>query len=105
MTQRSAGNVLKISPPTPQEQNELLIDEVEALVTTGVLNPGQGNALIAKLEAAIRKLNQGNVNAAINQLQAFINQVNAFINGGILSPEEGQPLIDAANNIINQLSG
>ncbi len=48
-----------------------------------------------------------NVTAAINQLEAFIDQVNAFMKGEnpILTPEEGQLLIDAANDLINQLSG
>jgi hypothetical protein len=84
---------------------ESLIDLVESLVTVEVLNQGQGNALIAKLEAAIQQLDKGNVNAAINQLQAFINQVNAFIEGGVLSQERGQPLIDVANAIITELGG
>lgn len=83
---------------------ESLIGRVEDLVNAGILNQGQGNALIAKLEAAAQQLDKGNVNTAINQLQAFINQVNALINSGILSPEDGQPLIDTANGIINQLS-
>lgn len=82
-----------------------LIGELDELVNIGVLKPGQVKSLKAKLAAALQKLNQGNVNAAINQLGAFINEVNAFINAGVLSAIEGQPLIDSANNIINQLNG
>jgi len=94
-------NALKIAlaPATIED----LIDEVGDLVTAGVLNQGQGNALITKLNGAINKLNQGNTNAAINILQAFINQVSAFINTGILSSAEGQPLIDAAQAIIDDI--
>ena len=76
---------------------------IEGLVSSGVLNQGQGNALLQKLEVAQRQLDRGNVNAAVNQLVAFINQVSALINAGVLTPEEGQPLIDTANAIINQL--
>ena len=54
--------------------------------------------------AALQQLENGNTAAAINQLQAFINQVNAFINAGTLSQTEAQPLIDAAQAIIDLLS-
>jgi hypothetical protein len=83
----------------------LLVDEVETLVAAGVLNKGQGNALVAKLEAAIKKLQEGDVNAAANQLQAFINQVNALINGGVLSLAQGEALIDSADAVITQIDG
>jgi hypothetical protein len=95
--------VVKFGEPSPVEITENLITDIETLVAMDVLNQGQGNALTAKLRAAIKKMEQGNVNTAINQLQAFINQVNALINGGTLTPAEGQPLLDAANNIINAL--
>ena len=90
---------------TPQQGTQGLIDTVHALVTQGALNGGQGNALIAKLEAAIQQLERGNVATAINQLEAFVNQVNALINGGTLLAEEGQLLIDAANAILIALGG
>ena len=90
---------------TPQEATQDLINEVTDLVAAGSLNSGQGNAFTSKLEAVIKKLDQGKTKPAVNQLGAFINQVNAFIKTGKLSPVEGQPLIDAANAIINQLSG
>ncbi|MDA2932434.1 hypothetical protein MYX19_04685 [Nitrospinae bacterium AH-259-F20] len=82
----------------------LTIDEVETLVNSDLLNQGQGNALVAKLGAAIKKLDQGKDNAAINQLEAFINQVSALVKGGVLSDADGQPLINAANTIISELS-
>ncbi len=88
----------------PQEGSAGLIEQVQALIP-GTLNDGQGNALIAKLEAAIQQLDRGNVATAIKQLHAFVNQVNDLINTSTLSPEEGQPLIDAANAIIATLGG
>jgi hypothetical protein len=87
---------------TPQDGiDDLIGDEVEDLVEAGSLNEGQGNAFLGKLENAKKKLDQGKTNAALNLLNAFINQVNSFISEGILSPAEGQALIDAANGIIN----
>ena len=102
----SGPRAIAITPPsTPQEQIAFfLIDPVNALVAAGVLNQGQGSGLLRKLDAAGQALDRGNATAAINQLQAFINQVEAFINAGTLSPAEGQPLIDAAQAIIDALT-
>ena len=78
---------------------------VNELVNTGVLNQGQGNALMAKLDAATKQLEKGNTNPAINELQAFINQVDADIRSGKLTLVQGQPLIDMTNAIIAALGG
>jgi hypothetical protein len=40
---------------------------------------------------------------AVNRLNAFINEVTSLIDEGVLSPEEGQPLIDEAAAIIWQI--
>jgi hypothetical protein len=69
-----------------------LTADVGVLVATGVLNPGQGGALIAKLDKGTR-----------HNLNAFINQVSAFISAGILTQQQGEALIDAANQIIASL--
>ena len=87
----------------PQELIRSLIDEVEALVDAGSLNEGQGNALIVKLENAIKNLDKNKVNTSLNNLNAFMNQVQAFINGGVLTLAEGQSLIAAAEAIIYQI--
>jgi hypothetical protein len=88
---------------TPQQAIQNLIVQVQGLVPP--LNQGQANGLIAKLNQAILQLNNGNPNTAVNQLNAFINQVNAFMSGNnpILTQAQGQPLIDAAQAIINAL--
>ncbi|MFC2085166.1 T9SS type A sorting domain-containing protein, partial [Bacteroidota bacterium] len=80
-----------------------IIDYIQNLVTLGILNKGQGNSLIVKMEASNKHISKGNSTPAINLLEAFINQVNAFINTGILSLEQGQELIDAAEDIIDDL--
>jgi hypothetical protein len=84
---------------------EATIDEVESLVNAGVLNQGQGNALIEKLEQAERRLNKENKKTACNVLQAFVNQVEAFIKTGRLPEKEGQWLIETAKSVISQLCG
>jgi predicted extracellular nuclease len=86
-----------------QEVNEL-IDAVQALVDDGTLNGGQGNALTKKLENVLAKLAKGNTNAAANQLDAFINQVEDYVNGGILTAEQGDALIEAATALVEVLN-
>jgi hypothetical protein len=90
---------------TPREGIAGLIENVKALVGAGILNHGQGNGLIAKLEAAMQRLAQGNTQTAVNQLQAFINQMTTFISAGTVPSAQGQPLIDAATAIIAALQG
>ncbi len=87
---------------TPRQGLDGLIDQVGALVP-GTLNGGQGNALTAKLEAAIQQLDRGHVATAINQLEAFVNQVNALMSSGVLPVADGQPLVDAAQAILAAL--
>jgi uncharacterized delta-60 repeat protein len=88
---------------TPQAAIQLLMDGVSGLASLGVLNHGQANALMAKLRAAAKSVDKGNNHAAANQVRAFINQVNAFINAGKLTPMQGAPLIQGANEVINSL--
>ena len=83
----------------------LLLNQIENLIAEGTLNNGQGNALISKVEGAIAMIENGNLNAAVNKLQAFINQVEDFIDTGILTTAEGETLIEAAQAIIDQISG
>jgi hypothetical protein len=90
---------------TPEEELQVLIAQVLGLVDDGVLNQGNGNALTSKLENALMSLEDGNTNAACNQLGAFVNQVEALVNSGKLTEVQGQPLIDGANALIEQLCG
>jgi probable HAF family extracellular repeat protein len=92
------------TPQTPQEATQSIIDTIAALVASGDLPHGVGNALTAKLEAAIQQLDRGNTRAAANQLTAFINQVESLIAEGLLSAEDGEPLIEAARDILETIT-
>ena len=50
-------------------------------------------------DGIIESLEKGKTNPACSQLQDFVDKVNDKISDGVLSLEEGQALIDAANNI------
>ena len=79
------------------------MDEINVLVDNGILNQGQGNSLIVKLENAEHLLDKENPGAASNILSAFINQVEAFIKSGVLPLPDGQTLIGAAEKIIQAI--
>lgn len=83
-----------------EDQIEWLRDDVNELLNAGVLNRGQANALIKKLNAALATLANGQPNAAANQINAFINQVEALAAAGILSPDEAAALLAAAEAVL-----
>jgi pullulanase-type alpha-1,6-glucosidase len=97
------GRTTAVFEFAPQEMVRSLIAEVEALVDAGILNQGQGNALIVKLENVVKNLDKGKPNTALNNLNAFMNQVYDFVGDGVLTPEEGQSLIDTAEAISHQI--
>jgi probable HAF family extracellular repeat protein len=94
---------LTLTPPSPEEQINLIIDYVDSLVGTGVLNAGQGNSLSTKLDNILRHLDKDNLDAACNLLQAFINQVQSLTSDGELAQEQGQALLDAATEVSDQI--
>lgn len=85
---------------SPAQRIGELIEDVNALPG---LNRGQKRALIAKLEAARRALDMGLERTATRLLSAFVNHVEVYIRAGLLAPEDGQPLIDEATAIIDQI--
>ena len=87
---------LPLPPLTPEEKVDAVIDDVLDLIDTGALSSGDGTSLLASLDAATDKLDEGNTKAAANILKAFINKIEAKIKSGKLTPEEGAALIEAA---------
>jgi hypothetical protein len=85
---------------SPREQVAELDEFIDELVANGSLNQGQGNALTKKKENALRKIENGQINAAINELNAFINQVQAFIKTGKLTASEGATLLAGVNELL-----
>ncbi|HWI16545.1 MAG TPA: hypothetical protein VNT81_02270, partial [Vicinamibacterales bacterium] len=90
-------------PPTPQAATEAIADDIEAMVTSGVLSGTQASSITTKLDAAIAALDRGNVAAAANQLNAAINRVNALVNSGKLTAAQGQELRAALQGVIDGL--
>ena len=87
-------------PLSPAQRISALIDTVEAL---SGLNRRQKGFLTNRLRNAIRLLDRGRESWAVWHLDLFVNRVQALIDRGELPPEDGQPLIDEANAIIEQI--
>lgn len=100
----SATEVSAFACVSSLDQVDAISDEVADLVASGVLDEGNGTALQATLEAVTKAITNDRPNVG-NLLNAFINKVEGFVNGGILSPAEGQVLLDAAQSLIAQLGG
>jgi hypothetical protein len=88
----------------PEAQVANLANTVKAVVSTGTLNPGSGQFLLAALDEALAALNAGRTTAAIRELNEFIGRVQLLVILRQLEPAEGRTLIDAANMIIEALS-
>ncbi len=88
----------------PQDPIEQLETFIEGLLDDGLLNEGRANALLTKVDKAV-KLMEKNPNAAIYVLNAFINQVEAFMRSGRLPEGYGETLIEIAEAFIDQLEG
>ncbi len=89
-----------VTPPLPPAQRIALLEHhLTRLVTNGVLNVGQGNALAVKLQGAVEKLAGDETEPAMNKLAAFINQVEDFRDAGILSEGQGASLLEIAQDI------
>ena len=87
------------------------VEEIEStvydLIASGDfdINSGQADNLIYKLYHAVEKTDENKINTAINMLNSFINNINAYINSRAISPENGNGLISAVEDIIDYLQG
>ena len=68
-----------------------------------MLPRGIARSLTAKLQAALRSIDVGQANVAVNQLNALISEVKAQT-GKQLSPSQAQTLISRAHAIVIALS-
>ncbi len=80
----------------------ILSGKVNDLKNDGVLNRGQANALLKKLQNAERMVERGQLSAAFNVLGAFTNQVHDLVNEGILTTEQGEDLISCALGVTSR---
>ena len=89
---------------TFREQIEAVLRQVEQLVAAGVLQPGDGAALVEALQDALRQLDQGRPTSVSERLRSFLLQVGGLIRSGKLSSASGALLIDAVQPLVTQLA-
>ncbi len=90
-------DTVAISVLSATQQSQNLVAQVNALVTAGILNGGQGNSLTTKLK------NVTNTRGA-NQVRAFINHLNDLVRTGVLTQAQADPLLAAAQLILLSLA-
>jgi hypothetical protein len=76
---------------------------VADLESQGILNKGQTNSLVTKIDGAIAMLEAEKTRPALNKLGAFQNEARAFVNGRKLTPEQGEELISCVQGVIDAL--
>ena len=87
------------SNPTPTEQSQNMIDTVVALP----LPANVENSYLANLNKVGPFIEQGKIQQAINQINAFINKVNQDYSHGDITQAEHDSLISYANALIASL--
>jgi outer membrane lipase/esterase len=80
----------------------MLRDQVLHLTGEGMLEGGNSNALLVKLDGAYRKLEDRQPRPAANKIRAFANQVEAFVQTGKLSLGQAELLLVGAYGIVDQ---
>jgi hypothetical protein len=92
----SRSSTLSLTVLTPAQDIPNVIATVQRLQAAGVLNGGQANSFIVKLNHAIDSLtSKPKQPTACNQLQASVNEVNDYVSQGILTPAQAATLLGA----------
>ena len=99
----TASGVVSIRALSPTEQTVGLQDLVEALYARAAINAGQANSLVKKLELAQTALTLDRPHVACTTIGAFKSQVQSFVATGVLTPSEGEPLLSAAESLLQSL--
>ncbi|HUQ47719.1 MAG TPA: PKD domain-containing protein, partial [Gemmatimonadaceae bacterium] len=76
---------------------------VNQLISSGALSSGNGNSLIASLNAATSSLAIGDVATAESQLHAFLNKVDQMVKTAKLTASQGAALTTLAQRIISSI--
>ena len=101
-TTSTSTSTVVVKTPAQGVQDAIAI--VNQFVASGKLSNGNGNSLIAKLNAATTQIGNGNTNAALNQLQAVLNEINSMVVTGKLSAADANTLRTEVNRVIAAIS-
>ena len=82
---------------------DYVLDETLDLADEEGLTASQSRGLIDALQRAIADIENGKLHAAEGKLYSFIGKLAALINNGTISAEDGQPLIDQVQMLIDTM--
>jgi hypothetical protein len=77
---------------------------VQDLASTADLNAGNANSLNAKIDAALKQLENGNSVPAANQLRALLRELDAMVGSGRVTEQDAQPLRTMVTRVIRSIS-
>jgi len=103
-TPASAHGFASTETAASQAAIEKLISRIKTLESKRAMPRGTADSLIAELQIASEQPDSGSTITKINLLGHFVERVGDLVKAHEISEEEGQPLIDAANIIINRLT-
>jgi hypothetical protein len=105
VTEIASLQVIRIccGPISPDVAIGELIITVQTMINYGIIDEPIGNDMIKWLNAALDYWFKGDNKKAINRLNTFIRKVGDLVKGHRITKDQGQPLIDAANLIIDML--
>ena len=92
---------LTVTALSAADRVELIGDQVDTFVASGLLDPKDAAHLLKTLDQVLDRLESGKTTPAINKLGAFTNKVQALVNSGRLDAESGDALIGAAEAAIH----
>jgi hypothetical protein len=87
------------------EHLEMCVALASDLETDGTLSPGQIHSLVNKIRLATALLNDGKNTPASNMLEAFQNEASGYVNGGNITPEQGEELLSCVQVVIDDAVG
>ncbi|TFH34806.1 MAG: T9SS type A sorting domain-containing protein, partial [Bacteroidia bacterium] len=101
------GQLIQISlccgPILPENAIRNLIINIQNMLNSGLINKGNANALITKLNNALKMIDKGQTKTAINILNAFSNQVEVLSKSGDIPQQRADAIIYANDAIIFNL--
>jgi len=90
---------------TPQEEVQQLSGRLQSLVDQGLLSSRSAKPLTTMLEVAGDRLQDGQLDSAVNLLGAFLNRLEALVNAGKISAAAARSLAEDVFVIIEGLTG
>jgi hypothetical protein len=88
--------------PIPEQIDDIAV-EVQALNDLGILNDDQANPLLNHLKNSLKQYDKDKIDNAVKKLNDFIHRVGDLLDDDVLTLAEAQPLIDAAESLIDEL--